>query len=502
MRWTDALLVGGLIALFGVMHFARSIDIGLNHDEHQFIVPGALLARHGLIPFRDYPIFHLPNLTFVYALLDRLSSFVVLTNRTFSVLCATATMAIVAGVAACNGSRWSRIFPALLLLMVFCDPLFAFSSGKTWNHDLGSFFVVASVLCVAGNYSRQSLLLALLGGIFVGLATGTRLTFAPVAVPICFAPLFFVSRSATRWRLVVVTAAGVALAMLPSIWLYTLSPDKFWFDNFQFPRLRLLDANDTRAHKTIALWRKFRFFGKYIIRASWPIFAAYLLVGIRPAIQWWRDRSPELFPNALLASVLPFVLLGCFTPSRYQSQHFYAFIPLLALGVAYAARRDVGATRSSIYRVALVLLAGLSASLDIYSTEKGGYAWMGELRRPERWFPIRAHDLGAEIRKQVSHGKVLTLAPTLPIEAGLDVYPEFANGPFAWRLAHLLGDRQRAHFQIVAPADLESFLAKDPPAAVLTGFEKDDIEEPIRAYAERHGYRRVNLGKERLLWLK
>jgi hypothetical protein len=303
-----------------------------------------------------------------------------------------------------------------------------------------------------------------------------------------------------RGRLAIAAGTGVAIAMLPTLWLWILSPDAFWFDNFQFPRLRLLDASDTRVQKTIVLWRKLRFFGKEIIRWSWPIFVAYLLFGIRPAMQWWRHRSPACFANALIAMVLPFLLIGCFAPSRYQYQHYFAFVPLLALAIAYGGYQ-VPFRQVLIYRAALLLLAVMSVVLDFRATEKDGYAWIPELARPERWFPVRAHRLAAEIRARVPEGKVLTLAPAWPIEAGLDIYPEFANGPFAWRLAHLLGAPQRVRFHIVAPADLDGFLAKDPPAAVLTGFENDDLEKPLRSYAKDHGYRQIELGKDRLLWV-
>jgi hypothetical protein len=53
----------------------------------------------------------------------------------------------------------------------------------------------------------------------------------------------------------------------------------------------------------------------------------------------------------------------------------------------------------------------------------------------------------------------------------------------------------------VAPSDLESFLKADPPAAILTGVEERELEEPIVAYARAHHFRPVKLPKKRLLWL-
>ena len=40
---------------------------GLSHDEHQHVAAGALIAREGLMPYRDFPHFHTPYLAYVYA---------------------------------------------------------------------------------------------------------------------------------------------------------------------------------------------------------------------------------------------------------------------------------------------------------------------------------------------------------------------------------------------------------------------------------------------------
>jgi hypothetical protein len=59
-----------LLLVFVAFLFARAMERDLNHDEHQFLAPGALLAREGLLPFRDYALFHLPNLVYLYAAVD------------------------------------------------------------------------------------------------------------------------------------------------------------------------------------------------------------------------------------------------------------------------------------------------------------------------------------------------------------------------------------------------------------------------------------------------
>ena len=59
-----ALLAGPLVLGLGMTK-------GLSHDEHQHVAAGALVAREGLMPYRDFPHFHTPYLPFIYALLFR-----------------------------------------------------------------------------------------------------------------------------------------------------------------------------------------------------------------------------------------------------------------------------------------------------------------------------------------------------------------------------------------------------------------------------------------------
>src|SRR5437879_13053621 len=66
---------------------SRIVAADLNHDENQFIVPGALFLDHGLLPYKDYPFFHVPLLTFVYAALYKISSYKMLAARLFGGAC-------------------------------------------------------------------------------------------------------------------------------------------------------------------------------------------------------------------------------------------------------------------------------------------------------------------------------------------------------------------------------------------------------------------------------
>lgn len=261
--WRGLAALGVLIVGFGILLFARCMDGGLNHDEHQFLAPAALLAREGLFPYRDFPSFHLPNLTFVYAALDRVSSHLILSAKVFSILCSWCAAVSIALFAHRAGARRSAAVgvaaAGLILTLLFFDPLFRTATGKTWNHDFPTLCIVLALVCTIANARRGSTVLALLAGIAGGLAVGARLTFAPVVLPLCAACLCFELPWKERWWLVLALGGGFLVSLLPILWLCWIAPDAFLFDHFQFPRLRLLDPSDTRAQKTIVWWRKVRF---------------------------------------------------------------------------------------------------------------------------------------------------------------------------------------------------------------------------------------------------
>ena len=128
-------LVIVLLILLGV-----NMRRGLNHDEHQFIASGVLLARQGLLPYRDFPYFHVPLLTLIYAALFQMSDYLLLSARWFSVAASWSMVTLLLAVALFwlhNLSRWTRLVTGMAtVLLLISTPSFLHASGRAWNHDL------------------------------------------------------------------------------------------------------------------------------------------------------------------------------------------------------------------------------------------------------------------------------------------------------------------------------------------------------------------------------
>jgi hypothetical protein len=126
------------------------------------------------------------------------------------------------------------------------------------------------------------------------------------------------------------------------------------------------------------------------------------------------------------------------------------------------------------------------------------------LLHPDTWRPVIYHEVGKQIRDLVSHegqGKILTLSPVFPLEAGLPIYPEFSGGPLLWRISGFVEPEMRASLGVISPEELETFLSKDPPAGILVGAEKS-VEAPLNEYAQRYGYQLVPISDTLNLWVR
>lgn len=488
------LFLAGVLALL----FASAMSKNLNHDEHQFVAPAVALAKDGLQPYRDFPLFHLPNLVFIYAALFRLFEHPFLTARCFSVLCAFATAAII--FRECwqrppfGMTRWRFAGAAAATLFLVLDPLFFFTTGRAWNHDSTALFVILALILQVKAASRDSIPLAAASAICAGIAAGLRLTVAPILVPLWLSVWFFPSSLRRRAIVAAVYVATATAALAPSLYYLIAHTDQFLFGNFEFPRLRLLDPENERIRKTMNPLRKLRFFFKEVAIPSLPLFLSFLAVAVAPTWKFFRARAATNFAPALVASIIPFALIGCFTPSRYQYQHYFIIIPLLVLGAVYgvSALRE---TRRWI-QISLPILVLVCVARFIYTSHDE--VSPGPV---QDWFPNRIARISGDISAKAPQGPILTLAPIYAMEAGLKTYAEFSTAPFAWKSARFVEKERRPTLHLVAPADLAEFLAAKPPAAILTGVEEKDLEKAIVEYAIAQHFSPVKLGKERTLWL-
>lgn len=492
----------GVFGLIVVLVFPLVLGLGmlrnLDHDEHQHLAAGALLAREGKVPYRDFPHFHTPYLALVYGALFRTTDRLLLAARLFSVGCATAMLGLL------GTAVWAlfrervpgRALPAALLAvtLALATSLFAHTTGRAWNQEPALLFAFLAFLVHAHAASRRWLWGIGLSGLLLGVAIGFRITYAPLLAPFGIA-LWFGGFAPSKWLgPAVCFGAGLAIGLSGLIYFFAIAPEQTWFGNFEFARMNVTYRLATGEPRTMTLPKKLRFFFKEVVRPDWPLFVGFVgsLGGTRRA---WRSWP---FALRFLLLTLPFLLYGSIAPSPVFDQYFYPFVPFLILGAALALREiphgSVWFPRAGWFAVVMTLVAvGLGAR---------AYRRLHDLPKVADWAPMELHEEARQLHALLPPGRVLTLAPERVIEGGGTIYPAFGTGPFAWRISGFVEPARAARLGLITPQTLTAALEADPPAAIILG-DEPRWEQPLTDYAAAHGYVRTpwENGK-RALWLR
>lgn len=493
------------VATLGLVSLACSLVLAfekaVNHDEYQHVAAGLLFAHEGLLPYRDYPYFHTPYLVFIYGAVFRFSDHPFLVARLLSGAAAAATAITVGFVGASlfrRGSLASRLAISVAATsLLLTAPLFLHTVGRAWNQEPSVLLVVLAVVWHLAGARLGNGRWLFLSGVLLGSAIGLRITTAPLVLPflilICFSP----TSAKPKAYLLAAFAGGLALALLPLLILFCLAPKQFLFGNFEFAHVNVVYREATGSPRTMTFLKKARFVAKNVVRPNAVLAVAVLSCALAA---WIGRRGSEKrmgldFRFVLL--LLPFLLMGSMAPSPIFYQYFYIALPIVVLGALYAlASCEENVRAFHLGRMALLMCALLSTSMGVLAYRK--------ILRSEKLgdtAPLELHRDALKLKDTVPFGRVLTLAPLLPLEAGLSIYPALTTGPFAWRVTSFVEATRRTELGLVGPQELNLLLEREPPSAVLLGFEKPDWEAPLLSYARQNGYRQVHLRGKSVVWL-
>lgn len=519
IRWLGVALLGSV--LFCSL-FALNMQRGVNHDEHQFIAAGKLMAA-GLQPYADFPYFHGPTLGVVYALLFRLFPPLLLSARLFSVVCSWLSLVLLFAVA------YRRLAPPVrlvgagsIVVLLAATPLFIHTSGRAWNHDLPVLLLLLAYLVyerdAAGEKQRPIRPALAAAGVLMGLAAGVRLSFALLAPAFPFALAvthFGRQRSGTLARhglprLIVdcsLFALGWLAGFAPAIWYAGQTPEAFWFGNVEYIRLNTHYYRSLpQPPEAMTLAGKLLYFvrliglqpGNLLLLATAVVFLWPIQVATRAVAAAAGGQAAAGHRMWLLFLLAGFAFVGALAATPSQWQYFYPLMPLAALAAINGlAVQPFGAQRRRVIWLLAAALLALVLALPSY------VPGLARLWRPAEWSAWRVHTRSAELATLVDGGRVLTLAPLYPLESNTPIEPALATGPFAWRVADQVTAERRRRLGLLSPADLPVYWTQEPPRAVLVGAKEDDAAEeiPLIDQARSHGYVPVVLADGTTLWL-
>ncbi|MCP4609796.1 MAG: hypothetical protein GY845_13900 [Planctomycetes bacterium] len=506
-RFFYALLTVAFFVAVGVILLGTNMQRGVSHDQHQFVVSGKLLQTKGLLPYKDYVHNHLPNLIFIYAALFKFTEHLVFSARLFSVTCSVLLLGIlfwyVSGVFKKNSCLSRFLLGSASVVLLVTDQLFMKTSGRMWNHDLSMLLVItALVFQVRASKTKRVTIYVVLSGILLGLGTGTRTTCAAFLLPFVLSILFLPGIKAfqEKLKLIVLFLLGFFVALLPSFILFLMAPENFVFGNIAFRQLNIeyFQEMGSLPAGNFLYWipGKLRDIADIFIHRS-PIVALAFIICLFPTrstTSFFRKRRS--FELSFLLILIVFAMASGFLSTPSHAQYYYPAIVFMVIasleGLAFWQNDKKPKLRLQLL-TCLLVLAALSFCKTTYTN-------IGILASRQNWEAQKVHDQGVRVARLTSKGKVLTLAPIIPLEGGAEIYPEFVNGPFVWSIGHLMSEDYRERTRVVVGKDLETWLRGDPPAGILVGYEGDE-EKPLEQYARQHGYTPVELPERKILWV-
>lgn len=494
------------LAFVFALIFSLNMQRGLNHDEQQFVASGALLARANLLPYEDYAYFHTPYLTYVYGFLFRGTTYYLLTARLFSILCSFGLIITLYTVSLrllrteSSFVRYALTTSSILLFLA--APIFIYTSGRAWNHDLPVLLLVwAWLISLYGRIHAKPALWQMISGILLGLAIGTRLsvvTALPAFLLLICLPPQLVRRQRRVW--IAAFLAGLLLASLPLIYAFVRAPQAFLFGNLEYARLNTLYREATGYGEGMTAWGKVRFIAQELFwyePGNLLLLILYFVCGLPRHFQRSEiAKQPALWGIGVL---LPCLLIGSLAPTPARSQYFYLLFPFLWLGALFGLRTHSLAwlRKASFAWLGLVVVIG---ALLLNADE---YRHLDKLFYPAAWSPVEVHQAGVKLVALLGEEtKILTVAPILPLEGGAQIYPQLATGPFALRAASFLSKAEAEKFHLLTGDRLADELAQDPARAVLVGVDPQDVAEeaPLIEYARQQGYSELPLEDGQRLW--
>jgi 4-amino-4-deoxy-L-arabinose transferase-like glycosyltransferase len=499
-RW----LTGAAMAAIALGIFSWAMRAPLNHDENMYVAAGVLSKDHRL--YGGFAYLQMPYLPYVYRAVFEVTA----TTRyllwarllSFGFACA---LALAVGLAARRITRSTGFALSSTAALLCADPMLRVIP-LAWNHVLSlALCCLALLLCLqsleGGRPIRRGDGRRLwLAGLALGVAAGTKLTYAPIPLPLIAVAVLYprdeaLGRRITRRLAPLLAGLGVGLAPLV-LALARAGFDRLSFANLGYHALNTTWRRQTGLREGMSPLGKLSFACDGLADPADACLMAALVLAIALTIaRWWRARllgrdlaTPELPACAALLAAAAAVAL---TPRPLLSSYVAMAVPFAALlvGACWARLEGMWRRRATVALGALGLVAVASGGRTLY----GGIFTLADTGQ---WTPLAVHREALAIRHALGGGEnpsapVATLAPIYALEAGLSIYPELATGPFLYRVGDLLTETQRARHVATSPATVEALLARRPPSAILVGTEPEALEAPFVRYAEAHGFRRA-----------
>jgi hypothetical protein len=451
------LVAAGFIAVFGSFLLLANyyLDVGRMSADEGFYAVASRNVMQGEIPYRDFAYTQMPLLPYINGAAMSLFGWEMDTQRAINVFWALVGIVAIVLTLRHRLESWE---PALLAAFtVAASPYWCEfqAMGKTYG-AAGMFLALATcAMLMRWPLYHRTALVALFGT----LATGCRLSLAPVVAIYVIALIIEAKESRRRAIVLALSAAIGCLLLLP---FFLLSPGNMIFMVYEYHTASVFMR---RGVKLLVEWWRMG-----------PAAIILLAAGFTAAAHLLRKRMwPEM---ALLLGSLVGIILPVLPKSAYGNYIQPVLLPAAAAG-AIALWSTGIAQKKPVRHVIwllplLVLLHPLPRTFDRLpdNGEKvaaiAAYAGDALLFRSDRDKPRTSGaimSLASHLEAEVPQGPILTPVPIVATEAGREIMPGTDMGMFTVMAS---GEEERAaRLNLVTIDGLAGMLDRREPAAVV-----------------------------------
>ncbi|MBC8428744.1 MAG: hypothetical protein H8D05_00715 [FCB group bacterium] len=494
-----------LIAVYSILIcFSVIMSETFIHDDNMYIAAGILLSEKQI--YSDFSYLQTPYMPYLYNLVFSLNDYShpLLVGKLLKFILSTIEVILLYLLFRfLSGNKW---ISASFILIVVNNRIFRSIIPYIRNYDLALILALSAFLFYfyrRGRSTGRQWLTYLITGMLTGAAIGVKLTFG--LVPLCFLiPLFIEYRSSTKgWQLFASFISGMVLFLLPAI-IITVRPgfDIGYFNNIGYHSLNVAWVMTEVSESSVYFHEKLLYFLNIFTCVRSNIFL--LILFIYAILVSAKEKISVKYSNSPYPVVLLFLFVGVlmfFLPTPSGEGYLYAAIPafLMLICILYRKFSDTEKKRISIlsWAVAVVLILG-NGALDLKMINTAFI--------PSAWGPNKMHEsiqtLADYIPEDQRNQPVATLHSAIPLEVGMDIYPEFSSGEFTCRIAHILSGTELDRYGISAPRFISSLLEENPPSAIIVKVDIARWEVPFMEYAETHGYEDFYTLDEYIFYIK
>ena len=496
-------LITVVIALSIIGAFAQNMAV-FNHDEHMYIT-ASVLINQGQSLYKEFTFTQVPYLPWFYGTLFRVlnvDSFYLLIGKlvNFLFLCLSATILFFLSRRVLRDMAVSLAIVALFLL----NKTIVMSAAQACNFIIPVALSIASFyVFIASAKDRINKPGVVMAGLLLALATGTKLTYAPIIIPFIVVSLVPFCKKNIKlpengFSIAVCLIVGYAIGLLPML-AFMSDLDSFIFNNWHYHHFNTQWKWVTGHTDRMSLYAKIDYARSLFLGADNLAVSFGIILGVILSVKgssFLRQAFRKKTTGACLAILLVMIALPI-TLVPTPTQHHYYVLPISFLFIVLIYAAPVGLGRMMrIYRLflfVLVMAAAVSSWPDYFHSAVS-------LMNRENWIGFYVHDMSANLRDLIEkrdHGanwRIATLSPLFAVEDNLPIFPELSAGPFYYRMGGLVSPQQRKRFVMTSRKSIGNLFNAEPPAAILVGAHHYGyLEEPLIDYAILNHYEKVDL---------